>query len=244
VIIGYTALHYGSPYLSYAIRSIIDAVDMYFILYAAQPSHGTRVNGYTLPDSESRYNLYLQANEAAGDKLAWIDGDWTAEGVQRDSIHTICPNAEAVLVLDYDEIWQAGVAREVIELALAGDKWGYRMNMIHYWRSFRRAVLHDPAYPVRVIVPGRTGEGYLHTAPINHMGYAIPTWLLDYKLAVHGHVGQLRHDGWRENKWLANAQQDCHPIGSEYWNPETIEPIDYLPSFMQNHPYWTKEIIE
>ena len=34
-VAAYTALHYGSPYLGAAIRSVIDSVDSYYILYAA-----------------------------------------------------------------------------------------------------------------------------------------------------------------------------------------------------------------
>ena len=77
------------------------------------------------------------------------------------------------------------------------------------------------------------------------MGYAIPSWLMEYKFAIHGHKSQWRRDiDWASERWAVNAQGDCHPIGSEYWNPETINPTDYLPAFMQEHPYWNMEVIE
>ena len=42
---------------------------------------------------------------------------------------------------------------------------------------------------------------------------------------------------------MANAQKDCHPVGSEYWNPETVDPMDYMPSWMKDHPYYKMELI-
>lgn len=245
MIVAYTALHYGSPYLASAIKSVINDVDQYYVLYAAHGSHGTR-NGKTLPISESAFELYRIAYEVAGDKLRWHEGDWTAEGQQRDSIYTYAKKADVILVVDYDEIWQAGIIPQIVEEARRGGKSGYRLPMIHYWRCFHKAILHDPAYPIRVLVPGNgEGESYIHTGLINHMGYAIPTWLMEYKLGIHGHIGQFRKDiDWIHDRWGANAQQDCHPIGSEYWNPETVNPLDYMPDWMRKHPYYNVGVIE
>ncbi len=246
MIIAYTALHYGSPYLEYAIRSVIDSVDRYFVLYAAQGSHGSR-GELPLPPTESRQNLQWIAAQAAGDKLEWIDGGWTQEGQQRDAIHTICPDADAVLVLDYDEIWADGLAAQAIAMVRESNAQKYRIPMVHFWRSFRRAVLHDPAYPIKIIKQRGDvfGEDYLNTkSSIAHMGYAISTELLKYKLSIHGHKGELRQDDWLQNKWLANAQEDCHVVGSEYWNTEVVEPLDYLPHWMAQHPYYGLDVIE
>lgn len=244
-VVAYTALHYGSPYLSWAIRSIIDAIDFYYVLYAPTPSHGSGANGRTLPLSDSRYELQVLAYEAAGEKMQWIDGDWTVEGNQRDTIFDIASNAGIIIVLDYDEIWAPGAVQAAIDYAQRKGHYRYHIPMIHYWRSFHRAILHDPAYPIRLFNLSGEGEEYIHTRPINHMGYAIPTWLMDYKWRIHGHKSQFRADiNWPAERWAVNAQKDCHPVGSEYWNPETINPMDYLPEFMQNHPYWSMEVIE
>src|SRR6185503_16164213 len=77
-----------------------------------------------------------------------------------------------------------------------------RMPMIHYWRSFYRAILHDPAFPERVIYPKIQGEtqtynawrvvdnnDLLHGTPfvINHMGYAQRPEIVEYKILTHGH---------------------------------------------------------
>ena len=149
------------------------------------------------------------------------------------------------MVVDYDEIWAEGAAAQAIQHAYDNPEYEYRIPMIHYWRSFRRAILHDPAYPTRVFNVKGNGAQYIHTRPINHMGYAIPTWLMEYKWSCHGHKGEFRSDiSWASDRWAVNAQLDCHPVGSEYWNPETINPVDYLPKFMQLHPYWNMEVIE
>jgi hypothetical protein len=240
--IAYTALHYGSPYLAQAIRSVIDAVDKYYVLYTQFGSHGTR-NLTHLPISDSRNALMKIAHYAAGDKLVWVDGDWQHEGQQRDAIHDICPEADVVLVLDYDEIWPDELARISMDYAEIEGHNKLRISMVHFWRAFNRAVLHDPAYPIRVIVPTGKGEYTFAGTPIAHMGYAIPDWLLRYKMHIHGHRAELRTDDWYSNKWLANAQEDCHPVGSEFWNPEAVNPLDYLPDWMQAHPYYGLEVI-
>jgi hypothetical protein len=244
MILAYTALHYGSPYLAYAIQSVIDSVDKYVVLYSENGSHGTKAT-MSLPASESEGNLYQIAHKAASDKLTWVKGEWAHEGLQRDSIFELYPEAQMVLVLDYDEIWPDGLAYKALREANFGNQRQFRVPMVHFWRSFRRAVLHDPAFPVRIIKPHfHYGEQTLHTDPIAHMGYAIPTWLLKYKMHIHGHRGELRQDNWLHNRWLANAQKDCHPVGSDHWNMEEVEPLDYLPAFMGEHPYWDKAVIE
>ena len=110
-IVAYTALHYGAEYLPWAIRSVIDAVDEYYVLYSDIGSHGHHTLA-VCPDN--RAQLFDLAREAAGGKLRWIDGRWAHEGYQRDSIFSHVPDADAIVVLDADEIWQAGTAAAVI----------------------------------------------------------------------------------------------------------------------------------
>lgn len=234
--IAYTALHYGRDYLADAIASVIDHVDAYHVLYSATGSHGTRT---TTSCPETRDELLHIAWAAAGDKLVWHDGQWPHEGAQRDSIFAIAPDADRVVVLDADEIWtDATRILAAADIASAGQ---VRVSMIHFWRSFRRAVLHDPAYPIRVHYPQRAGEATV-AGPIAHMGYAQRSEIVRYKLAVHGHRAELRPN-WYEAVWASNAQSDCHPVGSEYWTPESVDPGTYLPATMRDHPYATLEVI-
>lgn len=238
--IAYTALHYGTDYLYYAIRSVIDYVDEYHVLYSANGSHGHRT---AMPNPDTRHALYREALRGAGDKLRWHDGDWTHEGQQRDDIHRIVPDADVVIVLDADEIWP----KPLIEAAIQPEKIErIRVPIIHFWRSFHKAVLHDPAYPERVIYPyGCPGILTLDTPfRIAHMGYAQRSEIVRYKLETHGHRNEFRRDcDWFADKFMANAQIDCHPVGSEYWNPETVDPLDYMPAWMQEHPYFGLAVI-
>lgn len=241
-IIGYTALHYGKEYLGFALKSVIDYLDEYYVLYSPVGSHGHRT---PQPCPDTRDELYAIARAVAGDKLTWIDGDWQFEGEQRDSIMEHCPGADLILVLDADEIWPQGVMQQIRQF----DDFEYqyfRHPIIHFWRSFSRAVLHDPAYPVRLIRPKGSGTWTpAANAPICHMGYAQSPTITQYKQYTHGHRNEWRTDcNWFEDKFLANAQTDCHPCGSVYWNTEVVDPRDYMPAFMEHHPYWGLDVIE
>lgn len=246
--IAYTALHYGRDYLAYAIRSVIEHIDEYHVLYTPIGSHGHR-NGARCP--ETRDELYAIAHHAAGDKLRWHDGEWIHEGHQRDSIHHFVPDADVILVLDADEIWPDIYAASAVTLLdrVANPPRRLRLPMIHYWRSFNRCILHDPALPERVIYPKMLDSVDTHRPlldlAINHMGYAQRPEIVEYKLKVHGHKNEFRRDvDWFRDVFMANRQTDCHPVGSDQWNPETVNPLIYLPEWMDEHPYYGLEVIE
>lgn len=250
-VVGFTALHYGRDYLSYAIRSIIDHIDEYHVAYSAIGSHGHRT---AIPCPETRAELYAIAQQAAGSKLRWHDGEWAHEGLQRDSIHEYAPDADVIIVLDADEIWHSEAIPGFLRYFEWANKEGiafqrYRHPIIHYWRSFYRCVLHDPAYPERIIIPNAgiretvvTGEGWA----INHMGYAQRPEIVRYKIETHGHKNEWRKDvDWFQDRFMnVRATTDLHPVGSEYWNVEEINPWDYLPDFMKQHPYAHLAVIE
>lgn len=253
-VIAYTALHYGKDYLAYAIQSIIEHVSEYHVLYTAIGSHGHRTQ---IPCPETRDELYAIASTVAGSKLRWHDGEWAHEGLQRDSIHQYAPDADVIVVLDADEIWHEdavpGFLRHFGYVNSFGSTYlHYRQPIIHYWRSFYRCILHDPAFPVRFIIPNATHREATTTAigdtgpcwQINHMGYAQRPEIVEYKILTHGHRNEWRHDvDWFRDKFMANAQTDTHPVGSLYWNPEPVNPWDYMPAFMKSHPYAKLEVI-
>lgn len=242
-IIAYTALLYGSDYLGYAIRSIIDHVDEYWVIYTPIGSHGSRAD-VPCPDSEEA--LYAIATEAAGDKLWWYKSTWSSEGQQRDKIHELVPDADVVIVLDADEIWPQKTIAKVIEYAgtiqYSAPYRTIALPMIHYWRSFYHCIIDDKSYPARVIFPridaSYGGTTYHGLAPINHFGYAQNAIVTAYKQYTHGHAHEWRHDiDWYKDRFLANAQADCHPVVKDYWKPVSIDPWAYLPDFMSKHPY-------
>jgi hypothetical protein len=253
-VIAYTALRYGRDYYDAAIRSVIDAVDEYHVLYAVSPSHG---HWSDVPCPETEDELRAIAEHRAGSKLRWHRGEWAYEGQQRDSIHQYAPDADVIIVLDSDEVWGdyngISVVQHAIAVALGFDCQQFRMPMIHLWKAFDRAILNDPAYPVRVIRPKISGGemtiprlGHSDRSVIYHFGYAQRPEIVEYKWKIHGHLGELRRDtDWFHNIYMDKDRRfDLHPVGSEYWNWEHIEPLTYMPSFMAEHPYYGMDVIE
>ncbi len=272
-VVAYTALHYGKEYLASAIRSILPVVDEYFVLYTASGSHGYVTDQ---PNPDSRTDLYAIAAVAAGSKLRWFDGSWGQEHQQRNEIFRLAPYADVVLVLDADEIWADGLAAFAVEEATSKFNehiLSWRVPIIHYWRSFYKAVLNDPAFPVRVLRPHATsraetvlrkytekarpvqqvigdgvplqgGREYDRSLVINHMGYAQDVATVYYKQFTHGHRGEWRRDiDWFRDRFLPNAQQDCHPVGIGSWQPQPLDPWKFLPAFMREHPYAKQTVI-
>lgn len=241
-IIAYTPLHYGKCYLASAIRSVIDHVDEWHVLYTPIGSHGHRTD---TPCPDTRDEL-LEIALMAGSKLRWHEGVWPYEGAQRDTILQLAPDADVIFPVDYDELWEPGLVEEAISAALTGNVRGWRVPFRHYWRSFYRCFLHDPAWPTRIIAPKIAGgEATLSTdKAVNHMGYAIPASLMRYKWLVHGHHNEMRRDcDWFTDVYEANRQNDAHPVGSEYWNAEQVDPWQYMPDYMKQHPFAAFEVI-
>lgn len=239
-VIAYTALHYGRDYLAYAIQSVIEAIDEYHVLYSAHGSHGTQVG---IPCPESRQELYDIARTMAGSKLHWHDGDWRRENEQRESIYQYAPDADVVIVLDADEVWPDGLVEDVLGQTSRHHYRFIRMPLIHFWRSFSRAVLHDPAAPVRVIYPHMPYGEMSIASKLLHFGYAQRPEIVQYKMRIHGHKHELKPN-WFETVFMDERRtMDLHPVGSEYWNVETIDPWQYLPDFMKSHPYAKKDVI-
>lgn len=254
-VIAYTALHYGKSYLRWAIRSIIDHVDALYVLYSPIGSHGSRTEQKC---PETRAELMAEAMLGAGKKLKWYDGAWPREADQRNAIYEIAPQADIIYVLDADEIWPTVYAncwRNIIQHCKAQGKEPfrhYRFPMIHYWRSFRKAVINDPAFPTRLIFT-RTPNGEDtfwaeddrgFKAAISHFGYAQPADIVAYKQLTHGHRAEWRKDiNWFQDRYLANAQADCHPVGINSWTPVTVDPNRYLPKWMAEHPFAELDVI-
>lgn len=250
-IIAYTALRYGKDYLNAAIQSVIDLADEYHVLYAEKPSHG-HWSGLPCPETESE--LHEIAWDAAGSKLRWHTGEWVYEHQQRNAIYTKAYDADVIVTVDSDEIYSPRLIETISQFIHAHGtippcKY-VRVPFIHYWRSFHQCILHDPAFPARVIFPKAQNDVQLGWTPeatgvVNHMGYAIRPYLMDYKWQIHGHKDELRHDvDWFNDVYMANRKFDCHPVGSEWWNPEPIDPLEFMPLWMIHHPFYDLDVIE
>lgn len=247
-VIAYAALLYGKCYLDAAIRSVIDDVDEFWVLHTDVGSHGHRTD---TPSPDTRDELHDIAHTAAGRKLRWVTSQWAYEGDQRDRIFSLSPDADMVIPVDYDEIWQPGLLDTVLRAATDSPSvFRWRIPFRHYYRSFYWCVLHDPAYPHRLynVRGDASQEATLDSGglAVNHMGYAIPPALMRYKWEVHGHKGQLRRDvDYFTDVYEANRRTDCHPVGSIYWNAEPVDPFaqGWLPEWMKQHEYASMGVI-
>lgn len=242
-VIAYMALHYGASFMDAAIRSVVDEVDEFWFLYALKPSHGGGTHEIC-PDK--RDDLKAIAYKAAGQKTRWVDGLWSYEGQQRNSIDEYAPNADVIIVVDSDEVFADGLAHEAINYGLATGCKRMRLPFKHLWRTFKRGFEHDPAYPERVIFPKQNGETV--TLPTDkriwHFGYCQPSEIVRYKTSgIHGHQNEFRRDvDWFKDVFMANRQVDCHPVGSEWWDCEDID-LSQLPSVLEKHPMRYMDII-
>jgi hypothetical protein len=242
-IVASIALHYGVDYLGYAIRSIIDDVDSVIVLYSPIGSHG---HSTSTPCPETRDELYAIALEAAGEKLRWFDGVWSHEGAQRDSIFSIVPDADVIVVLDSDEHYGKGIVQGAIQKGLDENVRQVLIPLVHHWRSFYKGFTHDPAAPTRIIFP-KIKEGVTTFTPptkqhvLSHFGYSIVPELMRYKWQIHGHLAELRRDvDWLNDVYLANRQYDCHPVGSDFW--QVVEDI-MPPESLLDHPFADMDLI-
>jgi len=244
--VGYCCLLYGLNTLPYAIRSVIDFCDEFWVIHSFTPSHGHASDAIP-PDHPA--DLYEAAKAVAGDKLRWYSQPTYAhEGIQRDMIYQLAPGAQYIYVVDADEIWPNGLAGDVKAAAMQEPEvyeWG--ISLIHHWRSFYRAVTDDYAAPTRFIhTNGTTGlkRVFQGEKRLIHLGYAQSSKYVDYKVTCHGHKGEWRHDvNWLRDKWHANAQLDVHPVNLDYWNPVDIDPWAHMPAFMREHVYASEVII-
>lgn len=243
-IIAQCCLHYGKDYLGASIRSVINEIDEYWCLYTPVGSFGHRAD---IPCPETRAELFAIASQAAGEKLRWVDGEYTAEGQHRDLIFQLVPDADIILVVDADEVWEYGLVTDVIHHFEGNPDRTVRIPAMHYWRSFYRAMPNDGMHAEHAYCPSHTrmDKGGLDTThKIHHFGYAQNKAITYYKQLTHGHKPEWKWD-WYDGKFLPNAQEDVHPVINAVWNPIAVNPYEYgLPEWMKEHPYAGLEVIE
>jgi hypothetical protein len=238
-------LHFGLPYIEYAMRSVLDVVDEFYVMYSPVANHGVFVEGLTCP--ESRDSLTEAVFSVAPECTRWFEyGHWRSEGEQFKAAweHT---NADVIVKLDADEIWSPGLLADAIAHGVRQQTREIRVPLRHYFRSFYKAFTSDPAAPGRIYVREfETGETtytpYYERDRIHHFGYSLPVNLMRYKWRTHGHRPEFRRDcDWFEDVYVANRQTDCHPIGSDSWmQTEDVVP----PAFLLDHPFAKLSVIE
>lgn len=242
--VAFCCLLYGRDYLRAALSSVVDAVDEVHVVYDST-GHGSHGATTDIPCPDQRWELMTEAARACGAKLRWHDGGpFQHEGFHRESIHHYAWDADVILVVDSDEVYQDGLAFESIYYAWNNtNARTVRLPFTHLWRSFKRGFAHDPAYPHRVIVPSRSEiDTTMPTQKrVFHYGYAIRPELVEWKWRIHGHRAELRED-WFRKVFMTNRQYDCHPCGSQYWDCEDIDQ-EALPSVLKDHLYHNLPVI-
>lgn len=238
-------LHYGLDWIEYAMRSVLDEVDEYLVMYSPVPSHGIRHSALPCPDS--REDLMEAVASVAPHKTRWYEHDaWANEGAQfRDGWQYT--NADVIVKLDSDEIWPPHLLSDVVAHGIEKQAHEARVLLRHHWRSLYKAFTDDPAAPGRVYIRAFDRGETTYNSPdnrhrITHTGYCNPLDIVRYKISIHGHAGEFRKDcDWFEDVYKANRQYDCHPIGMDSWSwPADVVPPDILLA----HPYAALGIIE
>ena len=233
--------HYGLDYISSALCSIYDHVDAIHVVYTKHPSHGTQT---TLTPPDSREDLMAAALDV-GPKVQWHDVDrFWQEGPHRDYALSLC-KGDLALVVDADEVWKPDELEAALKHAYdANEPRTWLVNCLTLWRSFNWLV-RDNMWPVRIHdlrQPLDAGPGYIpqDLAQFYHFGYAVTSKVMNYKRAIHGHVGEWRED-WYRTKWdVWPPQPDCHPTCERTWFPEPFD-RKLLPQVMWSHPFYNVE---
>lgn len=245
IVHSYTAIHYGVDYVGWALKSVIDNVDVAHIIYTPSPSHGHQAD---VECPESRDDIW-KVTDIGTNKIRRYEMSYGNEGQQRDWAVAQCVRAKAelILVVDCDEIWQPDILKEALDhVWQQNSARNWLINFTHLWRSFNHCC-RDENWPVRIIdLRHSEGIGYIpkELGEIYHFGYAVRGSLMQYKWLIHGHKDELRSN-WFEEKWNSQVLPvDCHPANERgFWNAQLFDKRR-LPEFMREHPFYSLERIE
>lgn len=244
-IAAYYMVHYGLPYLAPSVKSLYNQVDKIIIAYTGQPSQSFTTE-LSCPDTKEDL---LASIEPYMDKIEWFEGNWTHEHEHCDAARQAAHAAgfDWLMRSDADEIWPEGSIKHYLKQAIDRPEQQWRIPFLHFWRSFGK-VCRDASHPVRLERTTGDGSGWLdcdnEKYSVCHMGYALPTPYIVYKMQVQGHRSEWR-PRWFDEKWLPNAQDDVHPVIyiPPFWNTEDYDKTK-LPQVLKEHEYYDKDLID
>lgn len=246
-VAAYTALHYGKDYLPYVIRSIIDQVEKYIVLYTPTPSYGHNTGE---PCPETRDELMKICIDEAGNKLHWVDiYQAYREGDHRNRAFGFVNGFDLLAVVDADEVWEPSAFRAACDYAMGStapsigvkhDGW------YHFWRSFNEYCT-DGFSPIRFHNLHKRGTAQDLGCPgtIYHFGYAQPAPLMRYKWSCHGHQDELRA-GWLDEIWgnyEKGKTERLHPSSHDIWIHTNEFDKSTMPDFLKEHPFYNLDRI-
>lgn len=244
--LAYIPLHYGKEYLEYSIKSVVDSVDEILILYSSKPTFG-HVTTIKNPDSyeDIRSIVYKFS------KVKWMNVAINGEGNHRDmAINYAKGKFDIVLAVDSDEVWKPDTIEPCIKQAYDGKERRYATNhqgWHHFYRSFNE-VCRDGFEPIRLtnMKVINNDQGRVTDNVIYHFGYANCEKLQEYKMAIHGHKGEISGN-WFAQKWLNYRKGETeylHPASKDIWKLTELFDKNTLPYFMKEHPYYNLSIIK
>ena len=249
MLAAYYALHYGSDYLGWSIKSIYDHVDKIFVFYSRAPSYSHQG---TLPNPDNKEKLVSSAF-AFGDprgKIAWMEGQWLNESAHRTHAvnHCIQEGADSIVVVDADEIWDDATFVAAMSEASSSNARYNRIRMLTLWRSFSWHCM-DGMGAIRIIFPKRAGGDACvcqdpNSHRVFHFGYARDLASIRYKVSIHGHKGEWRPE-WlgRYENWPSSGNEDLHPVAVNAWSAKPFDKTR-LPEFLRAHPYYGLDVIK
>lgn len=244
-VVAYYALHYGSEWLKWSLRSIRNHVDEIIIVYTPGPSfgHGTKA---VCPDSRAELMFIVEPFDVLWSEIS--RSHW--EGNHRDAAVEMCieEGADIIMPVDHDELWDPVMLSKSLEFVMGSSQKYFLVHMQHYWRSVGY-VCYDDAAPQRFIKAKETRTGAVTYIPrefgnVHHYGYAQSVELMRYKWLIHGHLGELRPN-WLDEIFIPwqPGMKDVHPTNEKnFWDPVPFDKTQ-LEHLIGDHPYYEMEII-
>ncbi len=241
---GYCPLHYGGEFLNEAIKSVEPYVEKIIILYTSIPSYGHYTNNGCPESEEELRNIAYTASN----KVEWHNVTASNEGTHRGLIYKFAEGFDGILAFDADEVM--GDLTEVLPLCFASKKRYIGFSgYVNFWKSFNYAC-YDGFTPIRYTNLNNIDAVGCDVVPatVYHFSCAQRMEIMRYKLEIHGHKAEIRHD-WLTDIYGAwspeNNFGNLHLVSyiPALWNAVEFDRTT-LPDLLKIHPNYDKKTIE
>jgi hypothetical protein len=212
------------------------------VFYSPVPTHNSDVG---VPCPEKREDLRQLADKASN-KIEWHDVVVYGEGNHRREIFKYTAGYDLVLNADSDEVWDQWHLEKCLNEAINIDSRNIGVyGFVNFYRSFNWTV-HDFFYPIRIHnLKSQNPEVKTVDGRVYHFGYAQREEMVRYKILIHGHRGEWKHN-WLQNKFLnfnPETTKNMHPCSEDVWLQADWYDKTALPDMLKSHPYYDKDII-
>lgn len=245
--LGYCPYNYGREYIEYSLKSVIDHVDEFLILYSGQPSYGQS----GLIKNPEKYSDLIEITDqfpkVTVKSIPTVNGENKHRGMATEYANS--KGYDLLFAVDADEVWNPETVEKAKKTAYDGGKKRYGVNhqgWFHFWRSFNE-VNKDGFEPIRwtnLNVRNNNDQGTT-SGMVYHFGYANSVELQRYKMSIHGHKGEIKNT-WFDQKWLnyeKGVTKQLHPASNDIWIETQYFDKYSLPEFMKDHPYFNLDRI-